>query len=534
MRLRRPRAPLAILLCCFFVVGACRRGPDAEALEAEVKRRLDEHFEDGLFQIEWLRRRGSSPFPAQGERSGGVFVYYDARFRFERDYSLTAWRGLNLGTLAYVLGATESGVTGFSARGNQAGDPLEVHGRLAFHRGEDADGWTPAETTRAPVPEASSPPAKVRGSGPDALLAELGSLLGRTAQAPRGSRDALIAAEIRRARARIDLGLARLDGSVTFGAGPAGGAYHAFGGALAQFTGKRTRPIYSYESEGSRENGRLLRDQSLDFGLLQSDVAELLYQGSSLDGFFPHRDLRSVASLWPEAVHLVTLDATGIRRFADLAGRRVGVGSAGSGTRFNAIRIGVAAGFEEEDVLDVREVGTAEGLAGLEEGTLDALFTTGAIPTPALQDFAARRPDVRFVSIDPSVVEALSEAYFAYYARTVDARTYPGQDEPFRTLGLASTLMTNLQTDDGTIEALLALLVDEADALSERYFRAAFVSPETMRLGIAVPLHPAAERFYERQSAAASAQSPDPPEAPSATPESGSELEPPPESEAGP
>lgn len=445
---------------------------------------------------------GTAPLGADGAGRAGLFVYYGVELELERDYSLTAWKGLNLGTLAFVLGATESGISGFRSRGNAAGDVLRVQGRLSYVE-EEGGGWVRADDVSPSQPEPASGAQDLRGSGPDALLRGVRDLLARSPDTKRETRDAVIVSELRRAVSRIDLRSARLDGKLTLGAGRAAGTYHAFGAALSDFANRKGLPLYSYESEGSLENGTRLQSRTLDLGLVQSDVAELLYKGRAEEGIFPNRDLRAVASLWPEAVHLVTLAGTGIRDVRDLRQRRVAIGQRGSGTRFNAVQIGLAAGIEAGNVPDIRELGLAEGLAALEAGAIDALFATEAIPSPALQAFAAGRSDVRFVSIGRSVVRQLSDEHFAYYPLSVEARTYPGQTEPFETLGLACMLATSRQVSDESVERVLELLVDGADELSRRYYRAAFVSRETMRLGIAVPLHPAAERFYAEREASA-------------------------------
>ena len=204
-----------------------------------------------------------------------------------------------------------------------------------------------------------------------------------------------------------------------------------------------------------------------------------------------------MASLWPEAVHLVALESAGIASLADLAGRRIGVGERGSGTRFNVVALSIAAGAAIDPPPEIVDVGVLDGIAALEGGEIDALYVTSAIPSPALQALAARRPDLRFVSLDPGVVHRLAEERFAYYALEVEARTYPHQDAPFLTLGLAASLVTTDQVADESVTRLLELIVGQARSLSDSYFRAGFISSETMRLGLAVPLHPAAERFYD-------------------------------------
>ena len=128
---------------------------------------------------------------------------------------------------------------------------------------------------------------------------------------------------------RIDLRAARLAGRTTLGSGTAPGTYYSFGEALSAYAGQRGMPLFSAASEGSVENASRLQAGRLDFGLMQSDVAHLLYQGFSSQGFCPHKELRAVASLWPpEAVHLITLEGSGIKRLSDLEGAGSPSGSA--------------------------------------------------------------------------------------------------------------------------------------------------------------------------------------------------------------
>lgn len=205
-----------------------------------------------------------------------------------------------------------------------------------------------------------------------------------------------------------------------------------------------------------------------------------------------------MASLWPEAVHLVTLEESGITELADLKNRRVAVGQRGSGSRINALLIGMVAQLSKNQIPIIREISLAKAISQLERGEVDALFLTEAIPAPSIQALAARRDDLRFVSMPPELLENLAVRHFAYYPISVPAKTYPGQTKPFTTLGLAAALMTHREVADEKVDKMLKLLLGGVDEMARTYYRAAFISRETMRLGIAVPLHPAAERFYDR------------------------------------
>ncbi len=486
---------LTIVILC---LTGCDRGPDRERLQQDLQSRLDQNFQQDLFAVEDFQRTGSAPFRDLEHDLSGVYAYYDAELELLQDYSLSEWQGLNLGTLAYAIGATESGIEGFHAQGNVQGDVLKVHGRFAYTQDQQGD-WKSLDEESGPRPAHRPEPAvESQGPGPESVLKEARSLLTKATEYKAGSRQGLIIEELDTAVDRIDLRLARLEGKILLGAGVAPGTYYSFGEALSRYAGQRDIPIFSAASEGSVANASSLQAGRLDFGLVQSDVAQLLYGGLIGEGFFPNRELRGVASLWPEAVHLLTLEGSGIRRLADLQGRRVAVGQRGSGSRVNAVLLGLAARIDAGEFPDILEISLARAIAQLESGDIDALFLTEAIPAPSIQALAAKRNDLRFLSVPPELFVQLAENHFVYYPMTVPAKTYPGQTEPFTTLGLAAALMTHARVEDKKVEEMLELLLTGGDELARKYYRAAFISRETMRLGLAVPLHPAAARFYDR------------------------------------
>ena len=483
--------PLLLLLATVMLT-ACTRGPDSSVLRQELQTRLDTEFSPGLFRLHSFSRKGSAPSP--GHRDA-VYVYYDAELEFQRDYKLTAWQGLNLGTLAAVVGATPAGIEGYH-QSNQRGDLLLVRGRMNYHNSED--GWVSITRVVQEKPVGSVAPETVSGSGPDAVLHSVRGLLQRTPASHGQSRDDVIIEEFSRSLEKIDLRFAHLDGMLTFGTGWAGGVYNLFGEAFSRYTTQHGLKVFNYASEGSVENGLNLQKGRLDFALLQSDVAEVLYKGWAEASQLPQPDLRSMASLWPEVLHIVTLEDRGIKSFSDLRGKRLAVGTPGSGTRFTARRVWDAAGFTLPEIKRIHGMDLAAAVAALESGEVDAVFVAGAVPDPTLQLLAQQRDDVRFVPIDSATLDQLSARHFSYYSTVIAEKTYPGQTEPYRTLGFAALLISSKRTNDADVEQFLDLVVSSADDLSHEFYRAGFISTDTSRLGISIPMHPGAARFYQK------------------------------------
>jgi len=495
-RMQRARLKY-FLLFIMLLLAACDRGPAPASLQQDLQIRLDTLFRQDLFSIREFRRTGSAPFQDMEQGLSGIYAYFDAELELHEDYNFTDWRDLNLGTLAYAIGAKESGIEGIRAQGNKRGEVLRVHGRFAYKLDSEG-GWQSLDKLSGPEPIGMPEPAvDGHGRSPESVVRDARALLANSQEFEPDTPAGLIVEELDTALERIDLRTARLEGKITLGSGLAPGTYYSFGEALGHYAEQRGISLFSAVSEGSVANASRLQAGSLDFGLVQSDVAQLLYRGLTSEGFFPYKELRAVASLWPEAVHLLTLQGSGITQLSDLHGRRVAIGQRGSGSRINAVLIGLVSRFNEEQLPVISEISLATAIPQLERGAVDALFLTEAVPAPSLQALAARRDDLRFISLPPEMFTKLAERDFVYYPLTVPARTYLGQSEPFTTLGLTAALMTHRQVADERVDEMLNLLLTGGDELAREYYRAAFISRETMRLGLAVPLHPAAERFYQ-------------------------------------
>ena len=473
-------------------LSACSRGPDDEILNTEIQQRLDQQFSDKLFKIKKLTRKGSAP---RLDGAEGIYVYFNLEVEFLREYNLISWRGLNVGTLAAVLGAATTGIEGFNSRGNKKGDSLFIRGRIGYHQSEGkwlANTFTPIQSEESiTVMETLDTPS------PDAILINIRRLLDHNIKAARSEEDRVTLQELRRSLARIDLGHADLKQYHTLGTGWPTGSYYKFGEAFSGYAKKKGFKIFNYASEGSLENGYRVNTGRIDFALLQSDVAEVLYKGWIEEGQLPSPDLRAIGSLWPEAVHVITLNNNGVKNISDLEGKKVAIGNIRSGTRFTAARIWLAAGFERMSHEDVKLLSRGNSIKALEAGEVDAVVLVGAIPDPAIQALAQRRDDILFIPLDQQVITKLVEKNFAYYGQPITAKTYPGQTESVLTLGVSALLTTSVNTPDEVVRQFMKLMQEGAEEIAQTFYRAGFITRKTVRLGISMPLHPAAKKYYE-------------------------------------
>lgn len=206
-----------------------------------------------------------------------------------------------------------------------------------------------------------------------------------------------------------------------FVTGGESGTYYAFGSVIAQHaTNNAGVNVVGLSGNGSQANVQELVDGTADFAFCQSDVMAYAYNGTNLfdtkvEGF------STVAALYMEQVQIVTTNPD-IKTVADLAGKKVSIGAAGSGVYFNAIDVLSAYDLKESDISAVYQ-SFGDSAESLKDGKIDAAFIVAGAPTTAITDLATAG-SVYLVSLDDSHVQSLLAASPYYTAATIKAGTY--------------------------------------------------------------------------------------------------------------
>ena len=250
-------------------------------------------------------------------------------------------------------------------------------------------------------------------------------------------------------------------------------------------------------TQGSMENLRLVNAKQLESGFAQADLAAMAYNGSgAFSGSGPMPRLRAIASLVPEALHVVVPVDSSIRAIEDLSGKTVAIGEPGSGTAANAEVLFAAAGFGDGDVIR-KNFRPAQAAEAITAGTLDALILVGTYPIPAIQELAAATP-VRLVPIIGRVAAKLEQEFGSYLPTVIPAGTYRNVDTDTTSLGFCALWITDADADAGLIYDVTRALW--SDGAAKLFSGLNPVGKEIKRAnalrGISLPLHPGAERFY--------------------------------------
>ena len=491
-----PVVTRVLALVLLLALAACTRGPDGSVMKEAIQKQLDDALGGRVLAVERLTRAGGAPLK---DRAGRL-VYFNAELKLARDYDFTKWDAHSVASLANLLGAAPKGVIGVAAEGNKAGETMGVYGTAAFAESDgrytllpamppdvDASGKIPTAPVVAVKPPVRETPPPTPAQTALASLQELFAV--RTARAlPADERESILEEEFRQAYSRARARLDRAAEVTVVAGGPEGGAYGEVLRALdarAEAAGVLLDPI---SSEGSLGNLRLLTVGTAQFALAQNDVARSAYQGSGRFAGAPIPELRAVASLFPEVIHLVVRADSRIASVADLRGKRVDLGLEGSGTRANALAILAVSGIAESALAGARASTLQHATQALADGRIDAFFATIHAPSQEISRLASQTP-IALVPIGPSP-ELVDSGLVPL---TLPALTYAGQRAPVPVLAATALLVTRADVAPATVVTLMRLLFEvrggtTTAAVSRVHVRQA-------REGVGIPFHREAETY---------------------------------------
>lgn len=250
-------------------------------------------------------------------------------------------------------------------------------------------------------------------------------------------------------------------------------------------------------SRGSVDNINAIVSGLRNSGFAQSDVAYWAYTGTgTMEGSEPATELRTIAALYEEHIHLVALADSGIDSVADLAGKRVSLDEPGSGTYVDALLILEANGMSADDVTPEALKGNAASEA-LRNGKIDAFFVVTGYPTGALVELSAAA-DIKLIPIDGAGADALTSEFAFFAASEIPDDAYEGV-AGVATVAVGAQWFTSANEDEELVYNITKALWNEQSRklLDVGHAKGSDVNTDTALNGIGVPLHAGAERFYK-------------------------------------
>ncbi len=289
--------------------------------------------------------------------------------------------------------------------------------------------------------------------------------------------------------------------NLSIATGGTGGVYYPYGGGLAEVINQYVEGYNAVaEATGaSEENVALIFQGDSDIALALADTVFQAYSGT---GAFEGREissLRALGSIYPNAVHLVTLQNTGITSLSDLRGKRVSLGAPGSGTTISAEAL-LGANDVGLDEMQTQRLDFNETAAALRDGQIDAGFLSVGPPTSSILDLAATRK-ILLVPLTEAEIKAAQAVDPAYAPYTMRAGTYPGQDEDVLTLSTPNVLIVNEDMDEELAYSVVKALYEHVDELIAIHPAAKDTTVAFSMESTPIPLHPGALRYYQEVGA---------------------------------
>jgi TRAP transporter TAXI family solute receptor len=310
---------------------------------------------------------------------------------------------------------------------------------------------------------------------------------------------------------RFSLALAGL--ALSFGAhaqnlsiatGGTGGVYYPMGGGMAAVLSKHVPGMQATAevTGGSVDNLKLIDSGKPHIGLTMADASQDAYRGENK--FAGHKvPLRTLMVLYPNRMHVVSVEGRGISKMADLKGKRVSTGSPGSATEVMAFRLIEAAGLDKDADMKRERLGVAESVNAIKDGKIDAYFWVGGLPTAGVTDLGAT-PGVKLKLVDHAdLVDKMNAKYGNLYAAsTIKKGVYPGQDKDSKVTAVWNLLVTGKSMSDKEAYDLVKLIVEKkADLVAVHKEANSFSVDNQVKANSPLPWQPGAEKYFKEQGA---------------------------------
>jgi TRAP transporter TAXI family solute receptor len=290
--------------------------------------------------------------------------------------------------------------------------------------------------------------------------------------------------------------------TIAIATGGTGGVYYPLGGGMANVLTKHV-PGYAATARvtgGSVDNLKLIGSQQSEVALTMVDAAldalkgEDKFKGSPVE-------VRTLMVLYPNRMHVISVEGRGIEKMSDLKGKRVSTGSPGSATEVMAFRVIEAAGLDKDKDMRRERLGVAESTNAIKDGKIDAYFWVGGLPTAAVTDLGAS-PGIKIKLVDHAdIVDKMNAKYGNLYTTgIIPAKTYPGQDKDNAITIVQNILVANAKMPEKVAYDIVKTFLEKRDELIAVHGEAKAIALENqIQKNSPIPWHPGAVKYLNEK-----------------------------------
>jgi uncharacterized protein len=287
--------------------------------------------------------------------------------------------------------------------------------------------------------------------------------------------------------------------NLSIATGGTGGVYYPLGGGLAAALSKHVPGMQATAevTGGSVDNLKLIGSGKPYVAFAMADATLDAARGE--DKFKGNKvPVKTLMVLYPNRMHVVSIEGRGVTKMADLKGKRVSTGSPGSATEVMAFRVIEAAGLDKDSDMKRERLGVAESVNAMKDGKIDAFFWVGGLPTAAVTDLA-NTPNTKVKMIDHAdTVAAMNKKYGNLYVEDVITKdVYKGMDSDNKQATVMNILVAHESMDDKTAYNIVKTIFDKRDDLIAVHKEAMNFKLENQKTSASpVPFHPGAVKYF--------------------------------------
>ena len=287
--------------------------------------------------------------------------------------------------------------------------------------------------------------------------------------------------------------------NISIGTGGTGGVYYPLGGGMAAVLSKYVSGMQATAevTGGSVANLQLIGTGKPYLGMTMADATLDAYKGEDKFKGKPV-PVRTLLVMYPNRMHVVTIEGTGINGMKDLKGKRVSTGSGGSATEVMAFRVIEAAGLDRDRDMKRERLGVAESVNAIKDRKIDAFFWVGGLPTAAVTDLA-NTPGVKIKMVDHAdTVAAMNKKYGELYVQDVITKdVYRGMDKDNHIATVNNLLVAHQNMDEKTAYNIVKAVFEHKDELVRVHKEAENIKLEGQKKDASpVPWHPGAVKYF--------------------------------------
>lgn len=309
--------------------------------------------------------------------------------------------------------------------------------------------------------------------------------------------------------ASITLGFSLISGAyaadqfITFGTGGITGAYYPIGGAICKLINQERKTHgmrCTVESTGASVfNLNAIRAGDLDIGFAQSDSQYYALKGEDkFKNAGPDSELRALFALHAEPFTLVARTDSGVKIFADIKGKRVNLGDAGSGTRSTMELLMKQFGWTNKDFKIATDLKPAEMASAMCDNKIDVIAYVVGHPNAAIKE-ATTTCSSQIIPVTGPEVDKLSAQFPFYPKAIIKAGIYKGTDTDVQTFGPRATIVASTKLSEEAAYIIVKAVFDNFDDFKKMHPALENLTKEEMLTGNTAPFHAGAIKYFKEK-----------------------------------